>query len=195
MNTGSRSSLPASAGRALAARLGPAFALLRNQGGIIWSNGLGRVGAVILLFFGAVAILAPWLAPHDPWESLRDASGSIAVMRPPSLEFPLGTTTLGRDILSQMIHAAQSTMLIGLVSGAISILIGANIGLLAGYYGGKLDEVMMRFTDVIYGMPFLPFIIVLISLFGRSQVVRRPGDRGDHLANLGPGRTGTDDGP
>ncbi|MYG50861.1 MAG: ABC transporter permease, partial [Rhodospirillaceae bacterium] len=73
------------------------------------------------------------------------------------------------DILSQMIHAARATMLIGLISGAISIVIGANIGLLAGYYGGKLDEVLMRLTDIVYGMPFLPFIIVLISLFGRSQ--------------------------
>ena len=51
----------------------------------------------------------------------------------------------------------------------VSILIGANIGLISGYYGGKLDEILMRFTDIIYGMPFLPFIIVLISLFGRSQ--------------------------
>jgi peptide/nickel transport system permease protein len=68
-----------------------------------------------------------------------------------------------------MIYATRTTMIIGAVSGIISILIGANIGLLSGYYGGKLDEVMMRFTDIIYGMPFLPFIIVLISLFGRSQ--------------------------
>ncbi len=60
-------------------------------------------------------------------------------------------------------------MLIGLVSGLISILIGANIGLWSGYYGGKLDQLLMRLTDVVYGMPFLPFIIVLISLFGRSK--------------------------
>ena len=68
-----------------------------------------------------------------------------------------------------MIYATRTTMIIGAVSGVISILLGANIGLFSGYYGGKIDEVLMRFTDVIYGMPFLPFIIVLISLFGRSQ--------------------------
>jgi len=80
----------------------------------------------------------------------------------------MGTTMMGRDILSQMIYATRTTFLIGLVAGLISIVIGANIGLLSGYYGGKLDEAMMRFTDIIYGMPFLPFLIVLIALFGRS---------------------------
>jgi len=142
---------------------------LRNQGRIIGASGLGRIGAVIILFFGVIAILAPWLALHDPWETLRDASNKVAIMRPPSWDYPLGTTTLGRDILSQMIYATRATMIIGLISGVVSIAIGANIGLMAGYYGGKLDEVLMRFTDIIYGMPFLPFIIVLISLFGRSQ--------------------------
>lgn len=142
---------------------------LRNQGRIIGASGLGRIGAVIILFFGVIAILAPWIALHDPWETLRDASNKVAIMRPPSWDYPLGTTTLGRDILSQMIYATRATMIIGLISGVVSIAIGANIGLMAGYYGGKLDEVLMRFTDIIYGMPFLPFIIVLISLFGRSQ--------------------------
>lgn len=142
---------------------------LREQWRIITSNGLGRFGATIILFFGVVAILAPLIAPHDPWETLRDANNKFASLRSPSWEYPLGTTSLGRDILSQMIHATRATMIIGLISGFVSIVIGANIGLLAGYYGGKLDEVLMRFTDIVYGMPFLPFIIVLISLFGRSH--------------------------
>jgi peptide/nickel transport system permease protein len=84
------------------------------------------------------------------------------------MEFPMGTTAMGRDILSQMLFATRTTVLIGLVSGLISILIGANLGLLSGYYGGRMDEILMRFTDIIYGMPFLPFLIVLIALFGRS---------------------------
>jgi peptide/nickel transport system permease protein len=67
-----------------------------------------------------------------------------------------------------MLFATRTTVLIGMVSGFISIFIGANMGLLSGYYGGKLDEILMRFTDIIYGMPFLPFLIVLIALFGRS---------------------------
>ncbi|MBW1697803.1 MAG: ABC transporter permease [Deltaproteobacteria bacterium] len=139
-----------------------------SQVKIITRHRFGNFGAVVLLFFGLVGLFAPYLAPHDPWESLRGADGKLAMLRPPCLEFPLGTTMMGRDILSQMIQATRTTVIIGLVSGLISILIGANIGLLSAYYGGRLDEIMMRFTDIIYGMPFLPFLIVLISLFGRN---------------------------
>ena len=135
---------------------------------IIRGNRFGMFGAVILLFFGVIALLAPYIAPYELWESLRDSSGKLAILRHPSLEFPLGTTAMGRDLLSQLILATRTTVLIGLTSGLVSILIGANIGLLSGYYGGKLDEVFMRFTDIVYGMPFLRFLIVLISLFGRN---------------------------
>lgn len=137
--------------------------------GIIRTSRMGTIGALVVLFFGLVALFAPFLAAHDPWETLRDSTGAIASMRQPNLEFPMGTTFLARDILSQMIWATRTTVFIGLVSGAISIVIGANIGLISGYYGGKVDEVLMRFTDIVYGMPFLPFIIVLIALFGRDQ--------------------------
>jgi peptide/nickel transport system permease protein len=135
---------------------------------IIAGHRMGVFGAVVLLFFGLTGLLAPWLAPHDPWDTLYAADGRMALLLPPCLEFPLGTTMMGRDILSQMLYATRTTVLIGLVSGLISIVIGANIGLLAGYYRGKLDEILMRFTDIVYGMPFLPFLIVLISLFGRN---------------------------
>jgi len=145
------------------------FATLLGQWRIIRESRMGTFGLMVILFFSVIAILAPWIAPHDPWLTLRDSAGKIATMRPPSAEFPLGTTFLARDILSQMIYATQTTVFIGLVSGLMSILIGANIGLISGYYGGRIDEVMMRITDVVYGMPFLPFIIVLIALFGRSK--------------------------
>lgn len=142
---------------------------LVNQIGIIRQSRMGTVGALVVLFFVIIAILAPLIAPHDPWMTLKDANGKIASLRPPSVEFPLGTTFLARDVLSQMIWAARTTVFIGLISGLISIVIGANVGLFSGYYGGRIDEALMRFTDIIYGMPFLPFIIVLIALFGRSQ--------------------------
>jgi peptide/nickel transport system permease protein len=141
---------------------------LETQVRVIMSHKFGTFGAVIILFFGVIALFAPLIAPHGPWESLRTESGKLAILQPPTLQYPLGTTAMGRDILSQMIYATRITYFIGLVSGLISIIIGANIGLLSGYYGGKLDEILMRFTDIIYGMPFLPFLIILISLFGRS---------------------------
>ena len=141
---------------------------LVTQYRIIIGNRFGIFGAIIILFFCLVGLLAPVLAPHQPWDILRDVNNKLAILQPPSLEFPLGTTAMSRDIFSQMIYGTRTTVLIGLVSGLISILIGANMGLLSGYYGGRLDEIMMRFTDIIYGMPFLPFLIVLIALFGRS---------------------------
>ena len=147
-------------------RLERAKEFLISQVRIIGRHKFGVFGAVTILFFVLVAVLVPVLAPYGPWETIRDANGKLAMLRPPSWEFPLGTTLMGRDILSQMIYATRITVIIGLTSGLISILIGANIGLLSGYYGGKLDEILMRFTDIVYGMPFLPFLIVLISLFG-----------------------------
>ncbi len=135
---------------------------------IITSNRLSGAGFWIIVIFTFVALFAPWIAPYEPWEMVNDSEGNFASLRPPSLEFPLGTTHLGYDLFSQLILATRTTLLIGATSGFISIIIGANIGLIAGYYGGKVDEVLMRLTDILYGMPFLPFIIILIALFGRK---------------------------
>ena len=135
---------------------------------IITANRLSKMGFWIIVVFTVVAIFAPWIAPYEPWEMVYDNDGNFASLRPPSWEFPMGTTHLAYDLYSQLILATRTTLLIGATSGLISIVIGANIGLIAGYYGGKVDEVLMRLTDILYGMPFLPFIIVLIALFGRK---------------------------
>jgi peptide/nickel transport system permease protein len=135
---------------------------------IINSNYLSRFGFRVIVIFVLIAIFAPWIAPYDPWEMVYDKNGEFAGLRSPSWEFPVGTTHLGYDLFSQLILATRTTLIIGSVSGIISIVIGANVGLIAGYYGGKVDEVLMRLTDILYGMPFLPFIIVLIALFGRK---------------------------
>ncbi len=147
------------------------YALKRGLGEhyrIINTNPLSRIGFRVIVIFVLVALFAPWLAPYPPWEMIYDKSGQFASLRPPSWEFPAGTTHLGYDLFSQLILATRTTLIIGSVSGLISILIGANVGLIAGYYGGKVDEILMRLTDILYGMPFLPFIILLIALFGRK---------------------------
>jgi len=129
---------------------------------VVLGSWMGATGLAILLFFAVVGIVGPWIMPHDPWEMLEP-------LQAPSWRYPLGTSDLGYDLLSCLIEGTRSTLLIGLVSGFVSIVIGGNIGLLAGYYGGRVDQILMRLTDVAYGMPFLPFVIVLISLFGRSK--------------------------
>ena len=166
--------------------------ILVSQYRIITRHYFGLFGAVIILFFCLTGLLGPMIAPHQPWDTLRDSNNKLAILRPPSAEFPLGTTALGRDIFSQMLFATRTTVLIGLVSGLISILIGANIGLWSGFYGGRLDEFLMRFTDIVYGMPFLPFLIVLIALFGPQFVVCHSGHLLYCLADRGPGHPGPD---
>jgi peptide/nickel transport system permease protein len=149
-------------------RLGNLRRALGEHYRIINSNKLSGFGFWVIIVFTLVALFAPWIAPYGPWEMTYDSEGNFAALRPPSWEFPMGTTHLGYDLFSQLILATRTTLLIGVVSGFISIVIGANVGLIAGYYGGKVDEVLMRITDILYGMPFLPFIIVLIALFGRQ---------------------------
>jgi len=144
------------------------WGFLLAQWAILRSSPLGIVGAGIVGFFSVIALLAPALAPHDPHDMLQGSSG-IASLVPPSRAFPLGTTDLGYDVLSQLILGTRTTLAVGLVSGLVSIAIGANVGLISGYFGGRVDQILMRVTDVVYGMPFLPFILVLVSLFGRSS--------------------------
>lgn len=140
---------------------------LSTQAKIIRAHRLGLLGTAIILFFSVIAIFAPLIAPYEVWEPTFE-NGKIQSLKGPSLKYSLGTTFMGRDVFSQLVYATRTTLLIGSLSGLISILIGATLGLFAGYYGGILDDIVMRFTDVIYGMPFLPFIIVLISLLGRN---------------------------
>tara|TARA_B110000285_G_scaffold8663_1_gene8836 strand:+ start:5198 stop:6097 length:900 start_codon:yes stop_codon:yes gene_type:complete len=153
-------------------KIGSAMRIIQRGFGehysIINANGLSRWGFRIIMVFVLVAIFAPWIAPNDPWEMMYDVNGKFASLRSPSWEFPAGTTHLGYDLFSQLVLATRTTLIIGFVSGLVSIVVGANVGLIAGYYGGKVDEVCMRLTDILYGMPFLPFIIVLIALFGRK---------------------------
>ena len=143
--------------------------VLHRQYKIMTSNTYGLIGFWVVAFFFTVALFAPVIAPYPIWEMQFDAeTGQLAMLQSPSLQFPLGTTHLGYDLFSQIVMATRTTVMIGMISGFISIMIGANIGLSAGYYGGIIDEFLMRCTDVLYGMPFLPFVIILISLFGRK---------------------------
>jgi peptide/nickel transport system permease protein len=166
------------------ARIGGVFNNLINQYKIIAENRYGLIGFWIVFFFLVVALFAPWLAPHPPWEMLFANDGSLASLRPPSAEFPAGTTHLGYDLLSQLILATRTTVMIGLISGVISIVIGANVGLIAGYFGGLVDEVLMRITDILYGMPFLPFCDRFDFTFRATNRVRHPRYCINRMANF-----------
>jgi oligopeptide transport system permease protein len=83
-------------------------------------------------------------------------------------EFLLGTDTLGRDLLSRILYGARVSLLVGFVATAVALVIGVSWGIIAGYFGGRIDSVMMRIVDVLYGLPFIIFIILLMVIFGRN---------------------------
>jgi ABC-type dipeptide/oligopeptide/nickel transport system permease subunit len=118
-------------------------------------------GAVIVLAFAGIALLAPWLAPHDPGAMQLGRN-----LRPPSWTHPFGTDSLGRDVLSQVIHGARISLTIGCVSVGLAMLGGVPLGTLAGYAGGWPDRVIMRVVDVLVSFPTLLLAIIVITVFG-----------------------------
>ncbi|RRZ91573.1 ABC transporter permease [Erwinia sp. 198] len=126
-------------------------------------NKSAMTGAVIVTLFVAMALLAPWLAPFDPIKA-----DFLAVRKAPSAMHWLGTDELGRDILSRMIWGARTSLLAGCISVAIAILIGAPLGLIAGYRQGIWDGVISRFIEALLACPFLILAIALGAFLGPS---------------------------
>lgn len=127
---------------------------------------LGQIGILILVVFLLAGAFGPMIAPYEPDERLRGDDGSLKSLETPSVEHPLGTTLLGRDVLSQVLVSTRVSLMVGLLASFMSVVIGTNIGLISGYKGGIVDDILMRLTDITYGLPFLPFIIVLVVILG-----------------------------
>ncbi|HEY2876022.1 MAG TPA: ABC transporter permease [Reyranella sp.] len=125
-------------------------------------------GIVIYVAFLLVAIFADQLATTDPTEILFLSTGKVAANMPPSAEYPLGTTNLGRDIYAQLVHGTESALTVGLTAALIVALVGTVVGLVAGYFGGWIDALLMRIADMALSLPFLPFVIVMIGFLGPS---------------------------
>ncbi|MFB6186349.1 MAG: ABC transporter permease [Halobacteriaceae archaeon] len=124
---------------------------------------MGLAGLIILSFVVLVAIFAPQIATHDP--SATDYYNQYA---PPSSEHLFGTDDAGQDIFSQLVYGARPAIQVGLSSAAAVAFIGMNVGLFAGYFGGYVDDILMRLVDFAYGIPFTPFVIVLMTLWKPS---------------------------
>ena len=137
----------------------------------LWSDALRRLiknkaavgGAIVLLILFILAALAPWIAPYPYAYQNLDLGAS-----PPSADHLLGTDILGRDLYSRILYGARISLLVGFVATTVALFIGVTWGLIAGYFGGKIDTVMMRIVDVLYGIPFIIFIILLMVVFGRN---------------------------
>jgi len=142
-----------------------------NENSSLWSDAWRRllankaavVSGVLLLLLIALAILAPWIAPHSySYQNLELGA------QPPFGSFFLGTDTLGRDLFSRILYGARVSLLVGFVATGVALVIGVSWGIVAGYFGGRIDSLMMRIVDVLYGLPFIIFIILLMVIFGRN---------------------------
>jgi peptide/nickel transport system permease protein len=120
-------------------------------------------GLAVILLFVLMALLAPWIAPHDPL-----ATSWSAVRKAPSATYWLGTDEIGRDVFSRVIWGARASLLAGVVSVSLSLAIGLPIGLAAGYLGGWVDALISRMTDAMLACPFLILAIALAAFLGPS---------------------------
>ncbi|MFN3428338.1 MAG: nickel transporter permease [Candidatus Sericytochromatia bacterium] len=121
------------------------------------------LGAVILVLFVLTAILAPWLAPYSPTEQALASR-----LSPPSGAHWLGTDDLGRDLLSRLIFGTQVSLRVGVIAVALALVGGTALGLLAGYRGGRTDEVVMRGLDVLLAFPSILLAILVVAVLGPS---------------------------
>lgn len=121
---------------------------------------LAVAGAVFLAIVVVCALLAPWIAPYDPVQ-IQDAFGAA-----PSAKYLLGTDQSGRDVLSRLIYASRVSLLVGVASTGIAMVIGVVLGLVSGYFGGWMDMLLMRITDMVMAFPYIMLILVVASLVG-----------------------------
>ena len=126
-------------------------------------NRAAVTGGAILLVMVILAILTPWIAPYG-YEAQNLDLGAT----PPSAAHWLGTDIFGRDLLTQILYGGRISLAVGFIATAVALVIGVTWGAIAGYVGGRVDSVMMRFVDILYALPFMIFIILLMVVFGRN---------------------------
>jgi oligopeptide transport system permease protein len=151
---------PRSLGRDALHRLG------RNRAAVL--------GAILVVLFLVVAIFAPLIAPYDPLKIFPGKGyEQPSFLQPPAPGEPaflLGTDYLGRDVLSRVIYGARVSMLVGFIPVIIILLVGISIGLWSGYRGGRTDNLLMRFTDIVYAFPDLLFYIIAVTALRDSAL-------------------------
>ena len=126
-------------------------------------NRAAVTGGMVLAIMVVLAILTPWIAPYG-YEAQNLDLGATA----PSAAHWLGTDIFGRDLLTQILYGGRISLAVGFIATAVALVIGVTWGAVAGYVGGRIDSVMMRFVDILYALPFMIFIILLMVVFGRN---------------------------
>lgn len=128
---------------------------------------MGMLGLIMLIVTVLMAIFAPLLAPYDPEAPVRVTIENIYA--PPNAAHPLGTDDAGKDVLTNLIYGARVSLIVGFFTAFIALVIGGLVGIIAGFYGGQVENALMRLTDILLVLPDLPLMIILIALLGRSM--------------------------
>jgi len=126
------------------------------------------IGLVIIILLVAVAILAPWIAPHDPTTQYDEGLTMQGMPVGSSAQFPLGTDTLGRDLLSRLMYGARVSLVVGVCANGFALILGVVFGLTAGYFRGGTETVLMRMTDVMMAFPIYLLAVALVSVLEPS---------------------------
>jgi peptide/nickel transport system permease protein len=126
-------------------------------------NRVALVGLAFVVVLVVVALFIPWISPHDPYRVALDER-----FLPPSATFWLGTDNFGRDVLTRILYGARISLLVGTVPSLISLVIGAAMGILSGYIGGKTDAIIMRVADMMIAFPSLLLAMVVMYTLGAN---------------------------
>lgn len=132
---------------------------LRTVGRRFMRHKLGVISLYFLCVLVLLALLAPWITPYAP----NKLAGKFSA--PPSAQFLLGTDQVGRDVLTRLLYATRISLLVGFASTAIATAIGVVLGLVSGYFGGWVDMIIMRFTDMVMSFPYILLVLVAAAIF------------------------------
>jgi ABC-type dipeptide/oligopeptide/nickel transport system permease subunit len=147
----------------------------------LWQDALYRLfrnkaavaGLIVIASAFLIAIFAPVLAPYDPIDQVKPIASQMEPQWTGSKyidsRFVLGTDFLGRDILSRLMYASRISMVVGFIPTAIVFVLGITVGMTAGYFGGWIDQLLMRFTDIVYAFPDFLFLLIIVASFRASQ--------------------------
>lgn len=146
----------------------------QEQGTSLWQdawwrlrrNTLAVLSACLLLVMALACIAGPWLSPYG-YEEQNLLLGAA----PPSAMHWLGTDGFGRDLLTRILYGGRISLMVGLIATGVALCIGVTWGAVAGYFGGRIDAVLMRIVDILYALPFMIFVVLLMVVFGRNLLL------------------------
>ena len=145
--------------------------VIHEEGSSLWrdawiklsKNYLALLGLAVLVLLVVISLLTPWIAPYSYSAQNLDVGATA-----PSRHHWFGTDIFGRDMLTRIMYGGRVSLMVGFVATGVALVIGILWGAVAGFYGGRIDALMMRIVDILYALPFMIFIVLLMVVFGRN---------------------------